>query len=80
MSSDLDRPAEAVRHIWQGTPGAMQELDEECNPNKACRNMKEVNFDGFGEEGVPVADAWRNKLEREGKRTGTSLGALLNNG
>jgi hypothetical protein len=42
--------------------------------------MKEVNFDGFGEEGVPVPDAWRNKLEREGKRTGQSLGAMLNNG
>ena len=27
-----------------------------------------------------VAEAWRNKLEREGKRTGTSIGAMLNNG
>lgn len=80
MSAENDGPAEALRTIWQGTPGALQELDEECNPNKACRNMKEVNFDGFGEEGVDVATAWRNKLEREGKRTGQSLGSLLGNG
>jgi hypothetical protein len=39
-----------------------------------------VNFDGFGEEGVDVATAWRTKTEREGKRTGQSLGSLLNNG
>lgn len=80
MSAETDGTAETLRTIWQGTPGALQELDEECNPNKACRNMKEVNFDGFGEEGVDVATAWRNKIEREGKRTGQSLGSLLNNG
>lgn len=80
MSSVNENSAEVLRTVWQGTPGALQELDDECNPNKACRNMKEVNFDGFGEEGVPVAEAWRNKLEREGKRTGQSIGAMLNNG
>jgi hypothetical protein len=77
MTSDIERPAEAVRHIWQGTPGAMQELDEECNPNKACRNMKDVTFDGFAEEGVDLATAWRNKLAREGKLGGGTLGDLV---
>ena len=80
MSNETDSSAEVLRAVWQGPPGAMQELDAECNPNKSCRNMKDVNFDGFGEDGVDVATAWRHKLEREGKRTGQSLGDLLGQG
>ena len=79
MTDHTEGTGEALRAIWQGTPGAMQELDEECNPNKACRNMKDVSFDGFGEDGVDVATAWKNKLDREGKRNGQSLGDLLGN-
>jgi hypothetical protein len=80
MSDEANGSTEVLRAVWQGTPGAMQELDEECNPNKVCRNMKDVSFEGFGGEGVDVATAWRNKLDREGKRSGQSLGDLLSNG
>lgn len=79
MVSENDGSAEVLRAVWQGTPGAVQELDEECNPNKSCRNMKDITFDGFAEEGTDIASAWRNTLEREGKRSGQSLGELLLN-
>lgn len=77
MVNASDNSAEVLRAVWQGTPGAVQELDEECNPNKSCRNMKDITFDGFAEDGTDIASAWRNTLEREGKRSGQSLGELL---
>ena len=67
MSDDRNEAATTLRTIWQGTPGAMEDLDAECSPTKACRNMKDVTFDGFAEDGVDLATAWRNKLAREGK-------------
>jgi hypothetical protein len=39
--------------------------------------MKDVSFDGFAEEGVDMGTAWRNKLRREGKLGGSSLGDLV---
>jgi hypothetical protein len=77
MSHESEQAAESLRYIWQGTPRDKDELDEECNPNKACRNMKDVTFDGFAEEGVDLATAWRNKLAREGKLGGGTLGDLV---
>jgi hypothetical protein len=42
-------------------------LDEDCSPTKACRNMKEVTFDGYAEPGSDLGSAWRDRLAREGK-------------
>ena len=75
-----DQPTEALsalRGIWQQEPDQVDELDAECGPTKACRNMKDVTFDGFAEEGVDLATAWRNKLAREGKLAGQSLADLM---
>lgn len=41
--------------------------DEDCSPNKVCRNMTHVNFDGFSQDGSDPMTAWREKLIREGK-------------
>ncbi len=77
MTDHTDATAEVLRGIWQGTPTDVHELDEECSPNKACRNMREVTFDGFAEDGVDMATAWRNKLKREGKLGASSLADLI---
>jgi hypothetical protein len=64
--------SDVLRTVWQGTPGAREELDAECSPTKACRNMKDITFDGFADEGGDLGTAWRNTLAREGKLgTGT---------
>ncbi len=42
-------------------------LDEDCSPTKACRNMKDVTFDGYADSGGDLREAWRAKLAREGK-------------
>lgn len=78
MSQVHDNAGEVLRSIWQGNPEQMVELDDECNPNKVCRNMKEVTFEGFGEDGDDVASAWKAKLAREGKlATGNTIADLV---
>ena len=77
MSHESDQAAEALRTIWQGNPGTANEFDEECSPNKVCRNMKDVSFGGFAEDGVDLGTAWRSKLAREGKLSGASLADLV---
>jgi hypothetical protein len=77
MANEFDETTEVLRGIWQTAPADLAELDEECSPNKACRNMKDVSFDGFAEDGVDMGTAWRNKLRREGKLGGSSLAELI---
>ena len=67
MSEETTQAAEAIRSIWQGNPATMAELDDESNPNKVCRNMKDVTYEGFGDEGTDDATSWKAKLAREGK-------------
>jgi hypothetical protein len=40
--------------------------------------MKDVTFDGFGEPGADLKDAWRQRLVREGKLGSSSIGELVN--
>lgn len=68
-----------LRGMWQRSPAAQQELDEECSPTKVCRNMKDVTFDGYADEGGDIREAWRSTLAREGKLTGHSVADLIAN-
>ena len=77
MSEENDQAADVLRSIWQQSPAELNELDDECGPTKACRNMKDVTFDGFAEDGVDMGTAWRNKLAREGKLGSGSLADLI---
>jgi hypothetical protein len=78
MSVQSENAGEVLRSIWQQNSEQLVELDEECNPNKVCRNMKEVSFEGFGDEGSDVASAWKAKLAREGKlNTGNTIADLV---
>jgi len=79
MSVESNEARQLLRSIWDAQGPSSAELDEDCNPNKICRNMKEVTFEGFAEEGGDLKSAWRNTLSREGKiSTGGSLGDLVN--
>jgi hypothetical protein len=73
MTIDSEKAKDVLRSVWEFQGDPVAELDEECNPNRVCRNMKEVTFDGFAPEGSDLQSAWRQKLEREGKlNTGTA--------
>ena len=78
MSVESDQARQMLSSIWQAQGEKIEELDEECNPNKACRNMKEVTFEGFiQDEGKSLATAWRETLIRDGKLGSGSIGSLV---
>ncbi|MDP1719598.1 MAG: hypothetical protein Q8L08_01140 [Candidatus Nanopelagicaceae bacterium] len=56
-----------LRSVWDAKGSPAAELDEECSPNKVCKNMQGISFDGFAEPGADIGAAWREKLAREGK-------------
>jgi len=77
----MKEPQKVLRALWQAEG---QELDDDCTPRqegemrqKACKNMKDVSFDGFAPAGSDLGQAWRDKLEREGKLSEGSLRDLV---
>ena len=77
----MDEPQKVLRALWQAEG---QELEEDCTPGpeqaerqKACKNMKDVSFDGFAPAGSDLGQAWRDKLKREGKLSEGSLRDLV---
>ena len=75
-SEDMEEPQKVLRALWQAEG---QEFDADCAPgsdlgsSKVCKNMKDVTFDGFAPAGSDLGQAWRDKLEREGKLSTGSL-------
>jgi hypothetical protein len=72
----MEEPQEVLRALWQAEG---QELDEDCTPEnqRACKNMKDVSFDGFAPAGSDLGQAWRDTLRREGKLSEGSLRDLV---
>ena len=72
----MDEPQKVLRALWQAEG---QELEEDCTPEnqKACKNMKDVSFDGFAPAGSDLGQAWRDKLKSEGKLSEGSLRDLV---
>lgn len=65
-----DQPGDArevLRAVWSAEGEPTTELDEALVPQKVCRNMKTISFDGMAEPGSDLREAWRDRLEREGK-------------
>jgi hypothetical protein len=64
--NDSHDPKAMLTSIWASEDGRL-DVDEDCSPTKQCRNMRDIAFDGFAEEGTDLASAWKNLLAREGK-------------
>jgi len=64
---DKDEAAQVLRSIWGSTGQTSADLDDDCGPTKACKNMQHVSFDGMAAPGTDLAEAWRDRLRREGK-------------
>lgn len=77
MTVERETTGDVLDSVWTVSHG--HSLDEDCSPNRACRNMKEVTFDGYAEPGTDLGAAWRAKLAREGKlsESGDSLRDLV---
>jgi hypothetical protein len=66
MSDQKDDAVEILRAVWAADGSTETDL-EGLRPAKACKNMKHVSFDGMADPGSDLRDAWRERLEREGK-------------
>jgi len=65
-----DDAVEVLRAVWSAE-GQNLDPDAECGPQTSCRNMVGVSFDGMAEPGTDLNQAWRDRLESEGKRAGS---------
>ena len=73
----MEEPQKVLRALWQAE--GQELLDDDSTPEnrRACKNMKDVSFDGFAPAGSDLGQAWRDKLEREGKLSKGSLRDLV---
>ena len=76
-SGGMAEPKEVLRALWQAE--GQELLDDDCMPEsgRACKNMKDVSFDGCAPPGSDLGQAWRDKLKREGKLSEGSLRDLV---
>ncbi|HEU0041294.1 MAG TPA: hypothetical protein VFQ15_02975 [Jiangellaceae bacterium] len=65
--SQSDDAVDVLRALWAADGQSGDDLDDECGPQKTCKNMRGVTFDGFAEPGSDLSSAWRERLAREGK-------------
>jgi hypothetical protein len=80
MTHEPDEAVDVLRSVWAAAEAraespASGEPEEAVARTKSCRNMALVSFDGMAEPGSDLRDAWREKLEREGKLS-TSGGSI----
>ena len=77
----MEEPRDVLRALWQAEGQSLEEdytpRQEQAERQKACKNMKDVSFDGFAPPGSDLGQAWRDKLEREGKLSQGSLRDLV---
>lgn len=67
MSPQPDDAVEVLRAVWSAAGQDSADLEDACGPQKSCKNMKDVSFDGMAEPGADLSAAWRERLLREGK-------------
>jgi hypothetical protein len=80
MSAESVEALEVLREVWRSTGQTAAGLDDNCE--KSCKRMTDagVGFEDFaGETDVDRIEAWRSRLEREGKlsRSGGSVRDLV---
>jgi hypothetical protein len=78
MTGQADDALDVLRAVWEAKGESGATIDEDCSPTRACKNMKDVTFEGFGEPGEDLRTAWRDRLAREGKlQDGDSVADLV---
>jgi len=68
MSGDSEEVLDVLREVWSAQGQTAENVDDDCDPTKACKRMADVGFDGLAEEtDGDLRLAWRTQLAREGK-------------
>ena len=75
MVHQADETVDVLQAIWSAAGQSRADIEEECGPQKSCKNLQHVSFDGLAGPGSDLREAWRQRLESEGKRN-TSEGTI----
>jgi hypothetical protein len=80
MSAESAEALDVLREVWRSTGQSAADLDDSCE--KSCKRMTDagVGFEDFaGQTDADRIEAWRSRLEREGKlsRSGGSVRDLV---
>jgi hypothetical protein len=69
MSRDPDPALEVLRAVWDARGQNREELEAAFGPAKTCKRMAGVGFGELAQAGEEdgIRDAWRARLQREGK-------------
>jgi len=67
MSRQPDEALEVLRGVWSAQGQASADLDDAFGPQRSCKNMANVGFDGLAGADGDLRGAWRARLRREGK-------------
>jgi hypothetical protein len=67
MTREPDDALDVLRAVWSADGETSADLAEALPAQKVCRNMQTISFDGMAEPGADLREAWRERLQREGK-------------
>lgn len=67
MNRQPEGTLSVLREMWSTNGQSRDDVDEACGPQRACKKLKAVGFEGMVEDGGDLHSAWRETLRREGK-------------
>jgi hypothetical protein len=62
-----EETVEVLRAVWLARGQSAADVEELIGPQKSCKTMQVVGFEGMAEASGDLRAAWRATLEREGK-------------
>jgi hypothetical protein len=79
MSREPEETLDVLRGVWSARGHGAEDLDEATSHGKSCKRMANVGFTDMAEDDTDLRDAWRDRLQREGKLNpeGGSLADLI---
>jgi hypothetical protein len=60
-------PVDVLRDVWSAQGQTEADLEDAFGPQKECKRMADVGFDGLADSGDDLRSAWRATLDRDGK-------------
>jgi len=65
---ERQEPVEVLRAVWSARGQSAADLEDMFGPQRSCKAMKDVGFDGLADQGSgDLRSAWRAALRRDGK-------------
>lgn len=61
-----DDALKVLREVWSARDQSSEDLEAACGPQRTCKSMSAVGFEGLA-EGGDLRDAWKTQLAKEGK-------------